>query len=184
MLTLSGPGGWTQQLALGAADAGRFKLPSAVLAEGEYRYHIDFASASVATRAGNGVDGRASNSAPSLASVPAIEGTFRIEGGHAFVAAAGAGKTDSGLSHAKSIDNPSPNDVVTPDNAIIQGSACIGLDCVSGESFGFDTLRLKENNTRIKFNDTSASAGFANTNWQLTANDSASGGLNKFPSKT
>jgi len=25
------------------------------------------------------------------------------------------------------------------------------MDCVNNESFGFDTLRLKENNTRIKF---------------------------------
>ena len=72
-----------------------------------------------------------------------------------------------------------PNDVVTADDAIIQGSACIGLDCVNNESFGFDTIRLKENNTRIKFEDTSTGA-FPSTDWQLTANDSASGGANKF----
>ena len=51
-------------------------------------------------------------------------------------------------------------DNVIPDDTIIQGSACIGLDCVNNESFGFDTLRLKENNTRIKFDDTSTSPGF------------------------
>ena len=72
-----------------------------------------------------------------------------------------------------------PNDVVTADDAIIQGSACIGLDCVNNESFGFDTIRLKENNTRIKFEDTSTGA-FPTTDWQLTANDSASGASNKF----
>src|SRR5882724_12920864 len=71
-------------------------------------------------------------------------------------------------------------DTVIPDDLIVQGSACVGLDCVDGESFGFDTLRLKENNTRIKFDDTSTSAGFPNHDWQLTANDSASGGANKF----
>jgi hypothetical protein len=71
-------------------------------------------------------------------------------------------------------------DFVIPDDLIVQGSACVGLDCVDGESFGFDTIRLKENNTRIKFDDTSTSAGFPNNDWQLTANDSASGGLNKF----
>jgi len=71
-------------------------------------------------------------------------------------------------------------DVVTADDAIIQGSACIGLDCVNNESFGFDTIRLKENNTRIKFDDTSTGTGFPNHDWQLTANDSASGGQNKF----
>ncbi len=73
-----------------------------------------------------------------------------------------------------------PNDVVTADDQIIQGSLCVGLDCVNNESFGFDTIRLKENNTRIKFDDTSTSAGFPNVDWQLTANDSASGGANKF----
>src|SRR4051795_3020117 len=71
-------------------------------------------------------------------------------------------------------------DFVIADDLIVQGSACVGLDCVDGESFGFDTIRLKENNTRIKFDDTSTSPGFPNNDWQLTANDSASGGLKKF----
>jgi hypothetical protein len=70
-------------------------------------------------------------------------------------------------------------DNVIPDDLIVQGSACIGLDCVNNESFGFDTIRIKENNTRIKFEDTSAS-GFPTHDWQLTANDSASGGAEKF----
>jgi hypothetical protein len=74
----------------------------------------------------------------------------------------------------------SPEDIVQADDVIIQGSLCVGLDCVNNESFGFDTIRLKENNTRIKFDDTSTSTGFANHDWQLTANDSASGGANKF----
>jgi hypothetical protein len=41
-------------------------------------------------------------------------------------------------------------------------------------------VRLKENSTRIKFDDTSTSTGFPANDWQLTANDSASGGANKF----
>ncbi len=70
-------------------------------------------------------------------------------------------------------------DQVIADDLIVQGSLCAGLDCVDNESFGFDTLRLKENNTRIKFEDTSSGA-FPSTDWQLTANDSASGGANRF----
>ncbi len=70
-------------------------------------------------------------------------------------------------------------DQVIADDLIVQGSACVGLDCVNNENFGFDTLRLKENNTRIKFEDTSTGT-FPSTDWQLTANDSASGGQNKF----
>jgi len=69
---------------------------------------------------------------------------------------------------------------VIPDDLIVQGSECVGLDCLNNESFGFDTIRLKENNTRIKFDDTSTSAGFPANDWQLTANDSASGGSSKF----
>ena len=70
-------------------------------------------------------------------------------------------------------------DFVIADDLIVDGSACIGFDCVNGENFGFDTIRLKENNLRIKFEDTSGGS-FPSTDWQLTANASANGGLNKF----
>ncbi len=70
--------------------------------------------------------------------------------------------------------------LVTAQDEVIQGSLCVGLDCTTTETFGFDTIKLKENNTRIHFNDTSTSTGFPNVNWQLTANDSNSGGANKF----
>ena len=66
-------------------------------------------------------------------------------------------------------------DQVIPDDLIVQGSLCVGLDCVNNESFGFDTIRLKENNTRISFNDTSVGA-FPTNDWTIRANSSASGG--------
>jgi len=66
------------------------------------------------------------------------------------------------------------------DDLIVQGSACVGTDCVNNENFGFDTLRLKENNLRIKFDDTSSSASFPKNDWQLTANESDNGGAEKF----
>ncbi|WP_141102059.1 SlyX family protein [Oceanicola sp. 22II-s10i] len=74
---------------------------------------------------------------------------------------------------------PALADVVHLDDVIIDGSLCVGFDCVNNESFGFDTIRLKENNVRIKFQDTSTGS-FPSRDWQLTANDTASGGLNKF----
>src|SRR5437660_3546758 len=77
--------------------------------------------------------------------------------------------------HRLSLFSP---DVVTPDDEDIQGSLCVGLDCINNEPFGFDTIRLKENNTRLQFDDTSTSAGFPTNNWQIRANDSASGGSN------
>lgn len=67
-------------------------------------------------------------------------------------------------------------DQVIPDDLIVQGSACVGLDCVNGEVFGFDTIRMKENNARLQFDDTSTTAGFPTNNWQIRANSSASGG--------
>jgi hypothetical protein len=70
-------------------------------------------------------------------------------------------------------------DNVVADDQIVQGSLCVGFDCVNGESFGFDTIRLKENNTRITFTDTSTGA-FPSTDWTLEANDTASGGANRF----
>jgi hypothetical protein len=65
---------------------------------------------------------------------------------------------------------------VIPDDLVVQGSGCFGFDCVSTESFGTDTIRVKENNVRIQFDDTSSTAGFATNNWQIRANDQPTGG--------
>ncbi|MEZ4899730.1 MAG: tail fiber domain-containing protein [Saprospiraceae bacterium] len=62
---------------------------------------------------------------------------------------------------------------------VVQSSLCVGLDCVNGESFGFGTIKLKENNTRIYFDDTSGSP-FPDNDWNLEANESFSGGLSGF----
>ena len=69
-------------------------------------------------------------------------------------------------------------DDVVIDDQIVSGSQCVGLDCINGEVFGFDTLRLKENNTRLKFQDTSSSASFPTTDWQIIANEARNGGEN------
>jgi hypothetical protein len=66
------------------------------------------------------------------------------------------------------------------DDLIVQQSLCVGQDCVNGENFGFDTIRLKENNLRIKFQDTSVSASFPTRDWQIKINDSENGGANYF----
>jgi endosialidase-like protein len=101
----------------------------------------------------------------------------------ATVQPAGTGKSLSGNTATRlrnhRISLATMFDIVQPDDVIIQGSLCVGFDCVNNESFGFDTIRLKENNTRIKFEDTSVGS-FPTNDWQLTANDSASGGSSKF----
>ena len=77
-------------------------------------------------------------------------------------------------------DLSSDDQVFTDDVIINGGSLCVGFDCVNGESFGSDTQRLKENNLRIHFDDTSNSASFPNNDWRLTANDQTNGGANYF----
>jgi hypothetical protein len=66
------------------------------------------------------------------------------------------------------------------DDVSARGGVCAGFDCTSTESYGIATAKLKANNTRLKFEDTSSSAGFATTDWQLSANDTFSGGADKF----
>jgi hypothetical protein len=104
-----------------------------------------------------------------------LSGSFSILNG-SFVTP----QTEEGGTEGKIELGEELTDQVIADDLIVQASLCVGLDCVNGESFGFDTIRLKENNLRIKFEDTSSTAGFPSNDWQITANDSASGGLNKF----
>jgi hypothetical protein len=75
---------------------------------------------------------------------------------------------------------PAVADQVFLDDVIVDGSLCVGFDCVNGESFGFDTIRLKENNLRIHFQDTSSSASFPTVDWRIRINDSANGGGSYF----
>jgi len=71
-------------------------------------------------------------------------------------------------------------DTFFSDDVSAVGGVCAGFDCTNAESYGLASAKLKENNTRLKFEDTSTAVGFASTDWQLSANDSASGGANKF----
>jgi len=66
------------------------------------------------------------------------------------------------------------------DNLYVQGQACIGTDCVDNEFLGDDTQRLKQNNTRIHFDDTSNSSAFPNNDWRIIINDDNDGGTNYF----
>lgn len=67
------------------------------------------------------------------------------------------------------------------DDLIVTGDACIGAACANGELFGVDdVLWLKAERVRLKFDDTSTDVGLPANDWQLTANDPSSGGMNKF----
>ena len=65
-------------------------------------------------------------------------------------------------------------------NTSIHSSLCVGLDCATSESYGSDTIRLKENNLRIHFDDTSSTGSFPNQDWRLEANETTNGGSEWF----
>ncbi len=70
-------------------------------------------------------------------------------------------------------------DVLHYDDVIITGSLCIGFDCANGESFGYDTLKLKENNLRFYYEDTSVGS-FPSGDWRVQINDTTSGGASYY----
>lgn len=65
--------------------------------------------------------------------------------------------------------------VLATNDGVVRNSLCVGIDCPDSPSFGFDTIRVQENNTRFHFDDTSTGTFPAN-DWRLVANDSANGG--------
>lgn len=180
------------------ADAQGERLP-----DGQYTYELRLTASSAArkdvTSNGRGKDDepeavRAARKSAAPAQAVVESGSFSIVNGSIIVAGASedAGPRPTSkvseqqklpvspvtqsslrLHHFSRVFMP---DQVIPDDLIVQGSACVGLDCVNNEVFGFDTIRLKENNDRIQFDDTSTSAGFPTNNWQIRANSSASGG--------
>ena len=115
-------------------------------------------------------------------------GTFSIEGGQivsSTVAEApyngdGWGALKTASSDETVVDWEGSQEQTFAQDVEIQGSLCVGFDCTANEVFGSDTIRLKENNLRIHFEDTSNSGSFPNNDWRLTANDQANGGANKF----
>ncbi|MEM6455354.1 MAG: tail fiber domain-containing protein [Acidobacteriota bacterium] len=120
---------------------------------------------------------RAAGVSPVAASTNNVQsGTFRVLNG-SVVSAILEEPAAAGANPVGDIDVPTEMQVFAED-LIVQGSTCLGVDCTTSESFGFDTVRLKENNLRLHFNDTSSSASFPGNDWRLIANDSSNGGAN------
>ena len=96
-------------------------------------------------------------------------GTFRIAGGELLAGETAEGETGARL-----------KDQMVPDDLIVDGKGCIGLGCANGESFGGEALRLKQSLVRLRFEDTSAAAGFSTRDWMIAVNDPGSGGGDRF----
>lgn len=87
----------------------------------------------------------------------------------------------SAIIQAQISDSDIPiNGIIYNEDLIVKGSECLGMDCPDVPTFGFHTMRLMENNLRINFDDTSASASFPANDWEITINDTSNGGLNYF----
>jgi hypothetical protein len=192
ILTVSGPEGFalSKEFEVGLAAILRVQeLGAQVPADGHYTWELRAVPRVSAETKRQLAAAREANDDQAAARIQAqaglnremvSSGAFTIQRGSFVIGAGEEPETPAGRKVTANALKPAPLDVVTPDDMIIQGSLCVGLDCVNNESFGFDTIRLKENNTRIKFDDTSTSSGFPANDWQLTANDSASGGASKF----
>jgi len=193
-LRVSGPLGVVEQ-GFAAGENPLFDLGSMeTVADGLYTWEIVAAprldegvrrAMAEARAAGDGaVEGRlrASGALPNAGDM-VQSGSFRVVGG-VIQQPTGEAERSPGLRRVTSdatggnVRRVTAEDQVIPDDLIVQGSICAGLDCVNNENFGFDTIRMKENNTRIDFTDTSSTAGFASQDWEIAANDSASGGRN------
>ena len=186
VLTVSTPGGTVLREEFGAGQTPVFDLANVEGAvDGSYTWELRATPRMDPSARKALAESRAQGVERMEGEVRAAES--RVQSG-SFLVQAGSivspeGKEERGGKGMKSaVDNMgsiTAADQVIPDDLIVQGSGCFGFDCVNNESFGFDTIRLKENNLRIKFEDTSAGT-FPSNDWQLTANDSASGGANKF----
>jgi hypothetical protein len=159
------------------------RIATADLANGSYTFEMQF-NAAVQRVRGEAVEA-------AIESIPAYAGTFRVINGSLLSGDQPEMSTVSQGSETASAERPDKKDTATDSDGgsraqvfvtdvIVQGSECVGFDCVNGESFGFDTLRLKENNLRIHFNDTSNSASFPSNDWRLVANETSNGGANFF----
>ncbi len=103
----------------------------------------------------------------------AASGRFAIRDG-AFV-------TGSELEPQATHSPVAPQDILHNDDVIIQGALCVGSDdCVNGESFGFDTLKLEHNSIRLYFNDTSTFENFPTNDWRIVINDIDQNGADYF----
>jgi Chaperone of endosialidase len=154
------------------AETVEFLADPSKLKEGSYLFELTF----ISSVAPPGLSRDTPRTPPQVAR---MNGSFLVQGGVLYSSTSTPALKENQRPDGKRARASDLKDQVVADDQIVQGSLCVGLDCVNNESFGFDTIRLKENNTRIKFEDTSTGS-FPSTDWQLTANDSPSGGANRF----
>jgi hypothetical protein len=162
-LRLADETGEVREFELGASL--RWSFEGLDLPDGSYRYELTVAPPQAAARRRDGREGEA------RATGATQSGSFTLRDG----------RIAPDVAEASTAGKKSPvyaKDQLVADDHLVQGAVCVGLDCVNDVDFQGLSLRLAENNTRINFEDTSPAA--PDSDWELTANDSASGGLSAF----
>ena len=178
-LVVSGPDGFHETRHFAAGESVSFSMLDAYAADGSYQWSLTITSPVSDSLQAQIDEARANGDTGFTARLKAA-GDFYSETYTGSFARSGGVIVVPGLTETGGYSDLPTKDNVILDDLIVDGSACVGMDCVNNENFGFDTLRLKENNLRIKFDDTSASGSFPNVDWQLVANDTNNGGANRF----
>lgn len=109
-----------------------------------------------------------------------IQGSFRVVQGQIY-GASGNSSRDAGVVERAEDGGYFPQAAPLDGDLTVRNSLCVGFDCQDAENYGADTIRLKENNLRITFLDTSdPTSTFAAGDWQLRANEQPNGGADMF----
>lgn len=149
-LRISGSGGLLIDRTL-SAEAFSLNVVTAGLADGVYKWEITARGAkpkAALTAERRGLDTINVN-------VAAQHGVFTVSDGH--------------------IVDPNREERAAAAKNNLGTSGCLGFDCTANPNYGDTTLLLKENNTRIKFADTSNSP-FPASDWEIEANSNLNGG--------
>ncbi len=176
ILTIAGPGEFYLQQEYQSGAHPTFKPDDGMgnpLPDGSYRYELQLVPAKVEAPAEYDETQRGIMPTEGAEKALVQSGYFSILSGGFVIPDVAESAADW---HGVELLSP---DIVHNDDVIIQGSLCVGNDCADGEDFGFDTIRLKENNLRIKFQDTSIGS-FPTNDWQIIINDSTNGGASYF----
>jgi hypothetical protein len=187
VLTIAGPEDFYSRSEFDAGESPSFGLfddSGAARAEGVYKWEltvipvVDGATRKLLTEARLAIDGQGTVEGIVPSGRSRQSGSFSIRDG-SFVATdlvepEGAARAGTGQRTA-SVPGDPQGLVLTNSDGVIRNSLCVGFDCPNSPAFGDSTVLLMENNTRIKFGDTSNSP-FPNRDWEIEANSNLSGG--------
>jgi hypothetical protein len=181
-VTLTGPNGFALSRTFGRGEAPVLPLAeNGAPADGTYFYEVRLSAAPARERGAAEAGGGDRPQAAALVQW----GHVNVSGGVATLPDPSAREPRAAAARGRAAGEapapaPQPDDFFINDDLIVVGSGCLGFDCIDNEPFGFENLLLKQNNNRIKADDTSVSGGFPNNDWQIRFNDDAGGGLNRF----